>query len=40
MAKGMQKTLGTSCAESLAAAANVFVGHTERHWLSNLLYLA
>mgnify|MGYP005995960189 FL=1 len=29
MAKGMQKTLGTSGAESLAAAANVFVGHTE-----------
>ncbi len=29
MAWGMQKTLGTSGAESLAAAANVFVGHTE-----------
>ncbi len=29
MAWMMQKTLGTSGAESLAAAANVFVGHTE-----------
>ncbi len=29
MAWVMQKTLGTSGAESLAAAANVFVGHTE-----------
>lgn len=29
LAKVMQKTLGTSGAESLAAAANVFVGHTE-----------
>ena len=29
MAWGMQKFLGTSGAESLAAAANVFVGHTE-----------
>ena len=29
MAIIMQKTLGTSGAESLAAAANVFVGHTE-----------
>ena len=29
MAWGMQKTLGTSGAESMAAAANVMVGHTE-----------
>ena len=29
LAKVMQRTLGTSGAESLAAAANVFVGHTE-----------
>lgn len=29
MAKVMQKVLGTSGSESLAAAANVFVGHTE-----------
>lgn len=29
LGKLMQKTLGTSGAESLAAAANVFVGHTE-----------
>ena len=29
LAKIMQKTLGVSGAESLAAAANVFVGHTE-----------
>lgn len=29
MAWGMQKVLGTSGSESLAAAANVFVGHTE-----------
>ncbi len=29
MAFGMQKTLGTTGPESLAAAANVFVGHTE-----------
>ena len=29
MSRGMQWTLGTSGAETLAAAANVFVGHTE-----------